>query len=289
MNVIDRTEFRDEEGIITLENRIKGTLQHGLDWYGRMQAQVEMTEKLDKSLDKDHTLLRNVAIPGTSVIVPMILMSPQGVRVIEPSPAKGIFRAKGEEWQKFDGRSRRFRRTRPNLQIQALQNAELVHRYLQNYLEDQGYKLPEVEAVLLFTNPRTHVDTARSRVRIVLADAIDHFAAKLLEFQPIMDQEDIKILTEALIDPRLPEPEPEPETVTQLEPELAPTVSEFVEEPEYFTAEQKPMALPSQAAYTLSTLPFSRNQWVLLGVIAFFEIVVLIIFALVIITNTFYS
>jgi hypothetical protein len=293
MNVIDRSDFRDEEGVITLQNRIQGTLQHGLSWYGEMQAQEFVSERLDKTLDRGHTLLRNVVIPGTNISVSMILLSPQGIRVLEPSSVKGVFRAKGEEWLKFDSRGRRFKRARPNLQAQTLDLAQLVHRYLLKYLESQGYfegqeyNLPEVEAVLMFANPRTHVDTARPRIRIVQADAIDHFAANLLEFQPIMDQEDIEILVEALIEPKFPEPERAVEAEEDAEPSVSPY--EFVEEGEIFTSEAEPVALPIQAVGRLSSLPFTRNQWVLLAVIAFFELIILIIFAMLILSNLAYG
>ncbi len=293
MNVIDRSDFRDEEGTITLENRIRGTLQHGLSWYGEMQAQEFVSERLDKTLDRAHTLLRNVVIPGTNISVSMMLLSPQGIRVLVPSSVKGVFRAKGEEWLKFDSRGRRFKRVRPNLQEQTLDIAQLVHRYLQKYLETQGYlegqdyNLPEVEAVLIFADPRTHVDSARPRIRIVQADAIDHFAANLLEFQPIMDQEDIEILVEAFIDPKLPEPERKAEAEEELEPSVAPY--EFVEEGEIFTSEREPVGIPTQAVNRLSSLPFSRSQWILLAVIAFSELIILIIFAMLILRNLAYG
>lgn len=291
MNVIERSEFRDEDGVISLENRVRGTLQHGLKWYGLMQAQEFVTQRIDKTLGREHTLLRNIVIPGTTVTVSMILLSPQGIRVMESSPIKGVFRAKGEDWLKFDGRGRRFRRTRPNLQTQTLDLAQLIHRYLQKYLETQGYfegqeyRFPEVEAVLVIANPRTHVDTARPRIRIVQADAIDHFAANLLEFQPIMDQEDIDILVEALIEPKFPELEPK--VGEELEPSVAPY--EFVEEGEIFTAEPEPMGLPTQAIHRISSMPLSTSQWILIAVMVFFELVVLIIFAMLILRNMAYG
>ena len=293
MNVIDRSDFRDEEGVITLENRFRGTLQHGLGWYGLMQAQEFVCQRLEKTLDRAHTMLRNVVIPGTTVSVSMILLSPQGIHVLEPSSIKGVFRAKGEEWLKFDGRGRRFKRARPNLQAQTLDLAQLVHRYLEKYLESQGYlegqeyNLPEVEAVLVFANPRTHVDTARPRIRIVQTDAIDHFAANLIEFQPIMDQEDIDILVEAFIEPKFPEPEPVAEAEEELEPSVAPY--EFVEEGDVFTSEVESVAMPIQAVNRLSSLPFTRSQWILLAVIVFFELIILIIFTMLILRNMAYG
>jgi hypothetical protein len=117
------------------------------------------------------------------------------------TPIRGNFRAKVDQWLTFDGQARRFKRARPNLQSIALSLAQTVL----SVIKSQGYDLPEVEAVLVFTNPRTLVDTARPTVRIVLADAIDHFAANVLQFPAIMDAEDVNILLEALTHPRPPE------------------------------------------------------------------------------------
>jgi hypothetical protein len=286
MKVNDRSEFRDEEGAISLENRIQGTIQHGLGWYGMMQAQEFVTQRLEKNLDKEHTLLLNVHIPNTMLIVPLILLSPQGVKVIEPSPVRGVFRAKGEEWLKFDGRGRRFKRTQPNLQSRVVQMAKVVHLYLQ----DQGYAMPDVEAVLVFINPRTHVDQTSARARIVQADAIEHFAANLKQAHQIMDQEDIRALTEVLINP--PEPEPVPEEAFRVEafdlrPEPAPVrVSEEIDR---FVAEPEPLAARDIIASWSDRLPLSKRQWILLGTMAFFEIVILIILTMLVIANTFYT
>ena len=287
MKIIERSEFYDEEGVISLENRIRGTFKHGLNWYGLMQAQEVATRMLSKSLEKEHVLLRNVTIPGTSIIIPMILISPQGARVIDANPIGGVFRAKGEDWMKFDGRSRTFKRTRPNLQTEVEKKSKFVHRYL----NDQGYPLPDVEAVLLFTNPRGHIDSARPRVRIVQVDAVDHFVANMTELPPIMDQEDIALLTEALINPRSPEPEPEIETEIEpdppAEPELAPDM--LFEMDETITTEHEGEITSSKAKHRVGGVELARRQWILLAVITFFEIVILIIFAMLIIRDFVYT
>jgi hypothetical protein len=102
-----------------------------------------------------------------------------------------------------------------------------------------------------------------------------------------MDQEDIEILVEALIEPKFPEPERAVEAEEDAEPSVSPY--EFVEEGEIFTSEAEPVALPIQAVGRLSSLPFTRNQWVLLAVIAFFELIILIIFAMLILSNLAYG
>lgn len=208
MIVIERSIFRDESGAIGLENRLRGALRFGLRWHGEMEAQLAVTQRLLKSLGDEHVLVRNQLIPGTEVTIPLILLSPQGVRVIVPTPIRGIYRAKLDEWLTFDGGARRFKRVRPNLQGIALTMANQLLRFLKS----QGYPLPEIESVLVFTNPRTHVDTARPSVRIVLADAIDHFASNLQKFPAIMDGEDIGAVLESLASPRPAGPVAEPET-----------------------------------------------------------------------------
>lgn len=207
MKVIERSAFRDENGVISLENRLSGTLKHGLRWYSEMEAQEAVTQRLAKSLDDDHSLIRNLVVPGSNVTVPLILISPQGMRVLIASPLRGVYRAKLDEWLVFDGGSRRFKRRRPNLQGLALSMSQLVLKYITG----QGYPLPEIESVLVFTNPRTHVDMARPTTRIILADAIDHFAAGLQELPAIMDGEDIRMLVDTLTHPQSSASAPVPE------------------------------------------------------------------------------
>jgi hypothetical protein len=220
MIVIERSTFRDESGAISLENRLRGMLRFGLRWHSEMEAQLAVTQRLLKSLGDEHVLVRNQLIPGSDLTIPLILLSPQGVRVLVPTPIRGIYRAKLDEWLTFDGGARRFKRVRPNLQGIALTMANQLLRFLKG----QGYPLPEIEAVLIFTNPRTHVDTARPSVRIVLADAIDHFASNLQKFPAIMDGEDIGAVLESLASPRAAGPVAEPEPVATAD--LAETVAQ---------------------------------------------------------------
>jgi len=292
MRRIECSEFRDEEGIISLESRIRGTLQHGRKWYGEMEAQNEAYEKLGKTLGREHLAIFNLPLPGTSTTIPLLLLSPQGVRVILPSPIVGVYRAKGEAWMKYGGgRSRRFAPVRPNLQSHVLMMAQEVH----SYLREKGYALPEVEAVLLFTNAKTHVDTSDPRTRIVQADAIDHFASNVNQFQAIMNQDDILELTEVLTKPTRPKAEPIPEPVTEPEPE--PRSIDPIQLPEDSPAEldaafdMAASALTPREERSLRRrrFPFSRRQWVLLGILVFFEVLILSILTILVISYSFYG
>lgn len=269
MEVIDLSEFRDEEGIISLENRIRGTVKHGLNWYGEMEAQEWITRRLKQALGDDHLLLRNVPLVGTEVTAPMILFSPQGARLLYPSSVRGTYRAKDDDWQTFDTRTRRFKPTRPNIQFRAL----AISQGLLRYFESQGFPLPDFEAVLIFTNPQTHVDTATPQARVVLADAIDHFASKLLEGQAIMDNEDIHMLVDALLNPPLPEPEPEEEEVAGGAEEI-------------FDAEPlRPVQTRRELTPVRRVGRFTIRQWLVLGILAIFEIAILLAIAFIILTD----
>ena len=284
MRVIERSEYRDEKGEISLENRIRGTLRFGFSWYGDMEAQEQFTVRLQRHLSDDHLLLRNAQLPGTDLIVPLILLSPQGVRAILASNKKGIFRAKKDDWFTFNNRSRRFQRSRPNLQSYAMANAQAVHSYLQGH----GVPLPEVEPVLAFTDPKTHVDSANPEVRIVQADAFDHFASNLKKFQPIMDQEDIRELSALILDPPKPEPEAEPEP---MEEETAEPGNEDAAKPrpptsdelDPFRLEDSPAARQAEAG----RFSFSRNQWILIGLLALMELLIVIVFGAIIYSTFF--
>jgi len=217
MRVIEKSPFVDSEGEISLENRARASLKHGLSWFSEMQAQEYATSRLEKALDDEHVLVRNPTLPGVDITLPLVLISPQGVRLILASPARGIFRAKGESWLSFSQRGRRFRPAKPNLQTRAL----AFTRALLTYIQTQGVPLPEIEPILVFSDPRTHVDSVDPETRIVLADGIRHIATSLEKAPAIMDQEDIENITRLLTHPPkdsllparetpLPEPTPAP-------------------------------------------------------------------------------
>jgi hypothetical protein len=293
MRRIECSPFRDEDGQINLEQRIRGTLQHGLSWYGEMQSIDTAFRKLDKSLGKEHVALTSVVIPGSPISVPLLLLSPQGVRTFLPSPIQGVFRAKGDEWLKFGGgTSRRFTEAKPNLQWKALEMAQTTL----DYLRARGFGLPEIEAVLIFTNPRTHVESSNSPARIVLADAIERFASNLLQFQPIMDREDIRDLVQVIthpeevqeerpIEPAQPAPRPRPSKPIDL-PDAARVDSEALIHGE--AAALSPRQQRALSGIKPRRFPFTRKQWILLGLMFILDILVIGIFAALVLSDSVY-
>jgi hypothetical protein len=200
MKVIDKSEFRNADGNIGIQNRLQGTLRFGAGWYGMMQAQIQLTQRLSRTLSGEYAMMRNYVIPGISDPLPMTLIGPQGVWLILPSAITGIFRAQEGEWLHYNSRGQQFTRHKPNLQATAIAMAQtLLH-----FIQAQGYGLPEVAPVLMFSNARAHVDSVNPTARVVVADAVDHFAGTILLQHPIMDGEDIGLLVKALSDPPKP-------------------------------------------------------------------------------------
>jgi len=285
MKVIDRSEYRDAEGRISLQNRVRGTLDRGLGWFGEMDAQDQVVQRLGRSLGDEHVMLRNLPLAEAGVILPMVLISPQGARVIYPSPIRGVFRAKGDEWYVFSGGSKHFKKTRPNLQGVVMSMAQDLLTYLQN----RGFGLPEVEPVLVFTNPRTHIDMARPSARIVLADAIDHFAANLQQFPPIMDRDDVNSLVDALVNPKPTEGEPAPEIELPTEGPFEPppleedmsTMDEFMADEMDLTTERLPPDI-----VIIGPLRMLRWQWMILGGLAVAELLVIGTFVVLVLSKT---
>jgi hypothetical protein len=284
MRVIERSEYRTENGEIGLENRIRGTIDHGLSWYGEMEAQTQIVRRLDKTLGNEHTIICNLPLRGKDLVIPLILISPQGVRVIVPSSAKGIFRAKVDEWQKFDGRSRSFKKSKPNLQMIALSMSSSV----QHHLEAQNLPLPEVESVMMFSNPRTHVDTLRPSTRVVLADAIDHFAGNLQGQQVILNGEDMALISEALLNPG---GQAEQVDAGFVESPRAVDAQELLgDDTGYGARALSPRTpRPIRRTYGFGSFRLEAKQWIVLGILLFFEIIVLTALIMVVLANTLYA
>ncbi len=271
MEVIELSEFRDEEGLISLENRIRGTIKFGFSWYGDMKAQELVTRKLQGILDDDHMLLLNAPLVGTDVLAPMILFSPQGARLLYPSTARGNFRAQDDQWMTYSSRSSQFKPKKPNLQFRALAFA----RGLLRYFESQGFPLPEMEAVLLFTNPQTHVDSANPQTRIVLADAFEHFASNMLEGESIMDRDDIHMLVDSLLNPKLPEPKEEPQ--------LDDSGEEIFESEALRPRDERQDLKPVRRFGS-----FTTRQWVLLAVLGVFQLILMLSIAFIVLGDVIF-
>jgi len=208
MKLIDQTPFFSENGEISVVDRGKAVMKYGAAWFKEMEAQKQVLGVLEKTLDKNYTLLRNVTPPQLGTNIPFILVGPTGVYVMYVMHLTGMFRAKGDQWGTISGGN--FKPEKTNL----LTRTEHMARAVQIYLQRQGFgEVGSVEAILLCADPSVHVDSLRPIVRIVMRDALERFSVSVMQQRLALSPETVKGVIERL--QALPPPEPEPEPAPQ--------------------------------------------------------------------------
>lgn len=204
MKLIDRTPLQDEKGEIGIIQRIQGTLKFGMSWYPELEAQKFVLARLERGLAKGYVVIRNHTLGASGIVVPLAIMGPAGVYVAYVTHLRGQYQAKGDSWGTLSGST--FKPASINL----LTRTERLSRALQAYIERQGVRLPKiVEPILITANPGMHVESVRPLVRVVMADAIERWAASLSQSAPVLTVETAYELSDRIITPRKPKQESE--------------------------------------------------------------------------------
>jgi len=218
MKIIDKTPFLGQNGSISIPDRIQATLKYGLPWYDRIQAQAKIIPVLEKHLGRNFVLLRNATLGGTDVELPLILIGPPGIFIINVITEKGVFRAKDDEWGKISGSQ--FVPAKVNQVVRTSRMGQV----LQVFLERAGLKGLKVESILLSADPGTHVESVRPIVRVVMSDALDRLAASIAQARDSLGPEASAMIAQVILTGKplrqaadvapQPEAQPEPEAPT---------------------------------------------------------------------------
>jgi len=213
MRIIDKTPFQNAQGEVELIGRIQGTLKYGPSWYPELQAQKSVIAQLERLLEKGYVLIRNFNLPGSEVIVPLILLGPNGASVIYVTHLKGFYEAKGDQWNKVDqGRSLA-------APVNLLNRVVRLALATQKYFEHQKLNIPgQVEPVLIAANPGLNLETMRPIAKVVKSDAIKTFASTLIQNRPVLRNEQVYALAEQMVTPLRPDdtpPQATPKPATQ--------------------------------------------------------------------------
>jgi hypothetical protein len=228
------------------------------------EAQDYVVNALNKVLDNQFVLLRNVTLEGPDIPIPLILLGPAGIQVIYASTAKGVYRAKEGVWEKLDERSQRYQIDRPNL----LERTMLMAQALDTYLSNQKLELPTSEPVLFFSDPGIHIDTTRPIVRVLMADALDRYIAGLVTNRAFMDpdttQKVVKILTRGLDQKGL-----EGQVVIERD------AFSFLDVPEEGPKVHKKVVVDQSEPSVFQNIPFSKRQWLLIILLVVVNIIIL--------------
>jgi hypothetical protein len=218
MKIIDQTPLIDQNGNLGFNQRIQGMLKFGANWPNELLAQKAIITFFDRNLEKGYTLIRNQTLGQSGIMIPMILIGPAGMFVINVTYLKGRYEARGEAWNVESGS--RFKPAPVNL----IQHTARMARALTVFIERQGVRVPEpIESVLIAADPGLHVESDKPAIRVLMVDGIKPFVTGLSNSMPILRSDSILDMVERIINPRPPKektnPPPPPVPVATPRPE----------------------------------------------------------------------
>ena len=235
-------------------------------------------QSLKSALDHRFVLLCNSQPKGAEES--MSLGGPTGIWLILLSDVKGVFRAAEQAWEALDARTGSYKPARPNPIVLARQKTDLFTEKLSKL----GIELPVIEPIVFFTDPGAHVDTAHPAARIVLLDAVQRFITSILTSPVALNQEAIQ----QIIDDYLGDnPQESLDSIKEIR-----DIYSLREKP----APKKP-AEPSRLA-TISReepeiikrlakiFPFTRQQWILIGILLIVNLIILVWLVVVVVIIT---
>lgn len=194
MKILDKTPFRTESGEIDIVGRVRGSLSHGLSWYARIQAQNVVIAILEKVLGDKYVLVRNATLVDTEIELPLVLVGPQGVFLINVVHERGVYRAKDDEWGTVRGEQF------VPAAINQVKRTQKLARVLQVYLDRAGFKdMLIVDPILMSADPGTHIESTRPAVRIIMSDALERFAISINQGRAILNGEAVHGIVKTIL------------------------------------------------------------------------------------------
>ncbi len=264
MRTIDLSKFQTESGIAGIFNIMQGVFSYGWYWQQSRKNQEELVEILDTVLGNDCVLLRDVNIPHVGRPIPVVLLTPASLIVINPKSQQGFFHAEGKRWEEL-GRDDEYKLAINNL----IRETWLYQKTIEGYLKQHNFSVPTERGVMIFVSPETHVETVRPRVRVIQADGVKNFARELAISKPVFSDIDFRTAINLLSNPRIPAKEKSkkaPRGITSPVPDAVAKVDESL-------------------GKVTNRINFTRKEWTIVGVLVGLVIIVLItLITLVIIT-----
>jgi hypothetical protein len=243
-------------------------MSYGYSWQQSRKNQAELVEILGSVLGNECVLLRDVNIPKVNRPIPLVLITPATVMVINPKSQQGFFRAEGKHWGEL-GRNDQYQPAANNL----IRETWLYQKTIEGYFKQHNFTAPMDRGVMIFVSPETVVESIRPRVRIIQADGIKNFARELSIAKPVFSDIDFKAAVNLLTHPKLPD---RTKQVKTQPPELMdlPPLSE-------------PLAKVDEGITKVARKAnFTRKEWVIIGVLSALLIIVLLALIMLV---TFFS
>jgi len=255
MKIIDKTPLLDEKGELGFVQRVQGMLQFGFNWPKELEAQKAIIAFFGRQLEKGYTLIRNMPLGESGIIIPMILLGPAGIYVIEVSHLRGRYEAKGDTWNVESGNQ--YKPAPINLIKQTIRMA----RALQVYIERQGVTIPvAIEPVLIAGDPGLHIESVRPAIKVMMIDGIKALVNGLTTAKPTLRAELAIDYTDRILNPRVKREPLAPLPELELEPETSAAPQQnWFEKP----AQQEPQVSRARAIFDASAedQPFNPNDF----------------------------
>jgi hypothetical protein len=239
------------------------------------EAQEIVIASFQRLMDNKYFLLRNVILPGLELPLPLLLVGPPGIWAIYPSGLRGVYRAKGDSWEKIDEHQKEFKPTGENLLTRAI----ILGKAVESRLVEAAFQYPQLEAVVIFTNPGIHIETIRPVVRLVLVDALERFISGVVQGRLVLDPDQVQQVVDLFSAPPLELP-----GAAESLPEEDKAKTDGQKGP--FVAGSERLEQVDHAFANLEKLPFSSRQWLILGLLIFINVIILAGFVLYLIYAT---
>lgn len=259
MRTIDLSRYQAKSGISGIIKNLQGSVTYGYAWQESRKNQEELVEILGSVLGNECVLLRDVNIPKVNRPIPLVLITPATVMVINPKSQQGFFRAEGKFWGEL-GRNDQYRPAANNL----IRETWLYQKTIEGYFKQHNFIAPMDRGVMIFVSPETVVESIRPRVRIIQADGIKNFARELSIAKAVLSDIDFKAAVNLLTHPKLPDRSMQKKA---LPPELM---------------EPLPLSEPltkvdEGITKVARKVNFTRREWIIIGVLSALLIIVLIV------------
>ena len=265
MKTRDLSPYHAESAPLSFLKSLQGIFAQGWGWYQSRQAQEELIQMLDEVLSDEYLMLRDVTLPRVPKPIPLVLVSPAGLTVINPKNNEGFFRAEGKRWEVL-GRNDEYQLAPNNL----IRETWLYEKTIEGYLKKHNFKAPTNRSALIFVNPETDIESIRPRVRVIRADGVINFARQLAIAKPVFTDIDYRNTVKLLAEPRLPK-----EPVKKQPPETIPQPSQTAVPPKVDESIEK----------ISQTVNFNRREWTILIGLSVLLIVVLIVLITIVVMS----
>jgi hypothetical protein len=263
MNVVDFSPTPYNGGKLNFGTKISAIMSNGFGWTADMKSQEIIITALQKFLDNRYYLLRNIPLPKSNAIIPLLFFGPHGVMVFSNHALRGVYRATDDRWEVMDKKTLGFVPTRLNL----ITLTDRLVFQLERFFNDNSITIA-VEPFLVFTDNGMHVETERPDIRILLFDAFERFTIRLSQAEAKFSAAEVLDLYGVI--------------TTALEAQQTP-VEEVIEDSGPGIGQAIETRFDQLLAPFQSRFNFQRKQWVLLTTFVIFDIVVLLVFLIFIV------